>query len=111
VEVALADAVAVVRDELLAAAARGAGSDVVFEVEQVQLEFTVELRQETGAKAGFKAWVVSGETGRSSAGTRGHRVAVTLHPRRRGGSGEVLVAGDKLRQDGPGDVTGHLGRR
>lgn len=110
-EVALADAVAVVRDELLAAAARAANSDLAFEVEQVQLEFTVELRQETGTKAGFKAWVISGEMGHSSGGTHGHRVAVTLHPRRRGGSGEVLVAGDEQRYDGPGDVTGHLGRR
>ena len=84
-EVALADAVAVVRDELLAAVARGAGSDVVFEVEQVQLEFTVELRKDTGAKAGFAAWVISGAVEHSAGGTSGHRVAVTLHPRRPGG--------------------------
>lgn len=109
-EIALADAVAVVRDELLAAAARGAGADVVFEVGEVQLEFTVELREDTGAKAGFTAWVVAGGVERSSGGSSGHRVAVTLHPRRGDGQGEVLVGGDGQRAAGPGDVTGHQGR-
>lgn len=109
-EIALADAVAVVRDELLAAAERGVGADVRFEVEQVQLEFTVDLREDAGAKGGFKAWVVSGDAERSSGTTRGHRVAVTLRPRPRGDRGVLLVAGDERREEGPGDVTGRLDR-
>lgn len=109
-EIALADAVAVVRDELLEAAARGEGSGLVFEVEQVQLEFTVELRKDAGTKAGFKAWVVSGQSEHSSSGSKGHRVAVTLHPHQRDGRGEVLVAGEEHPDDGPGKVEGHQGR-
>ena len=107
VEIALADAVAVVRDELLAAAQQGADADVRFEVEQVQVEFTVDLREDSGAKGGFKAWVLSGDAERSSGATRGHRVAVTLRPHPRG---ELLVAGEERAEEGPGDVTGRLGR-
>lgn len=109
-EIALVDAVAAVRDELVQAVARKGEPDVTFAVGEVQLEFTVELRQDVEAKTGFKAWVLSAEAGGSSGRSRGHRVSVTLHPRPRGGRGEVLIAGDQARDEGPGDVAGHLGR-
>jgi hypothetical protein len=109
-EIALVDAVAAVRDELMEAAARGAGSQVVFAVGEVTLEFTVELREDVTAKAGFKAWVISAEAGGGSGRSSGHRVSVTLHPRPRDGQGEVLIAGNGARAEGPGDVSGHLGR-
>jgi hypothetical protein len=63
-EIELADAVAAVRDELLAAAARGAGADVEF--------------------------VVSGDVEAGVARARTHRVKVTLTPKRPGG-GDLLV--------------------
>jgi hypothetical protein len=109
VEIALVDAVAVVRDELLAAAARGTGAQVEFAVGEVVLEFEVELRKDTTTKAGFSAWVVSGDWERSGGRGSTQRVSVTLHPRSKGG-GDVLIAGDEGRADGPGDVGGHIGR-
>ncbi|MFE4580974.1 trypco2 family protein [Streptomyces chartreusis] len=41
----LADAVQAVRDELITAAARSSGQDVTFEVGDIELEFSVELRK------------------------------------------------------------------
>ncbi|MEU0924531.1 trypco2 family protein [Streptomyces malaysiensis] len=87
-EIELADAVAAVRDELLEAAARGVGQDLAFKVGPVQLEFTVELRADAKAKAGFKAWVIN-------------------TPQRPDGS-DLLVHGDPSRQQGPGDVSGRI---
>ncbi|MEV4055171.1 trypco2 family protein [Amycolatopsis sp. NPDC049688] len=52
-EIELADVVASVRDELVAAAARGAGSDVEFVVGPIELEFAVEMRRDAKVKAGF----------------------------------------------------------
>lgn len=109
VEIALADAVAAVRNELLEAAARGAGEGMVFAVGDILLEFSVELREDRTAKAGFKAWVLSAEGSRSEARGDTHRVSITLSARGADGS-EVLIVGDPGRQDGPGDVSGYLGR-
>ncbi|WP_308426304.1 trypco2 family protein, partial [Streptosporangium pseudovulgare] len=58
-EIELADAVEAVRDELLAAAVRGAGSEIAFTVGPIELEFAVELKVDAKAKGGFKAWVVT----------------------------------------------------
>jgi hypothetical protein len=45
-EIELADAVASVQDELMAAATRGASSDVEFVVGPIELEFAVEMRRD-----------------------------------------------------------------
>lgn len=103
----MADAVAAVRDELLEAAARGVGQGVEFRVGPVELEFAVELRADTKAKAGFKAWVVTGEVEAGVAHSRTHRVKVALTPQLPGG-GDLLVHGDSGRPQGPGDVSGHI---
>ncbi|MEE1765328.1 trypco2 family protein [Streptomyces sp. SP18BB07] len=106
-DIELADAVAVVRDELLRAAARGADQDIVFKVGPVELEFAVELRADARAKAGFKAWVVAAGVETEAARSRTHRVAVSLTPQRPGG-GDLLVQGRPDRRSGPGDVSGHI---
>lgn len=109
-EIELADAVAAVRDELLRAAARGTGQPVRFLVGPIELEFAVELRQDTKAKAGFKAWVVSGDAEGGLSRGRTHRVSMTLTPVGPDGR-EVLVSGDPARSvDGPGDVSDTIGR-
>ncbi|MPY60670.1 trypco2 family protein [Streptomyces spongiae] len=77
----LADAVQAIRDQLLTAANRAAGQDITFDMGDIQMEFTVELRSE--AKAGLKvrAWVVdAGVDGTRSTGHT-HKVAFTLTPR------------------------------
>lgn len=84
-EIELADAVAELRDELTRAVARGAGQDITFQVGPIELEFTVELRADTRARAGFKAWVVSGDAEVGAGRARTHRVSLTLHPQGRDG--------------------------
>ena len=108
-EIALVDAVTAVRDELLEAVARRPERGVTFAVGEVVLEFEVELRQDTTARAGFKAWVVSGGAERSTGRGSTHRVSVTLTPHM-AGRGPVLIAGDERRGEGPGDVSRHIGR-
>lgn len=108
-EIELADAVAAVREELLAAVERGVTSDLAFVVGPIELEFAVELRQHAKTKFGFKAWVVSGDLEAGAARDRTHRVKVTLTPKRPGG-GDLLISGGADRAEGPGPVGGHIGR-
>jgi hypothetical protein len=106
VEIALADAVAAVREELMEAAARGLGEDLTFTVGPVEMEFEVELRADARAKAGFRVWAVTAETEAGVSRGRTHRVSFTLTPRRAGG--DVLVGGLVDGADGPGDLTGRI---
>ncbi|MFC6987093.1 trypco2 family protein [Streptomyces cirratus] len=76
----MADAVAAVRDELLEAAARGAGQEINFAVGPVEMEFEVELRADAKAKAGFRVWAVTAETEAGLSRGRTHRVSFTLTP-------------------------------
>jgi hypothetical protein len=108
VEVELGDAVAAVRQELLDAAARGADSEVAFAVGPIEMEFAVELRADAKAKAGFKAWVLTGEVEAAIAHGRTHRVTVTLTPKRPDGTDLLIASADA--GFGPGDVSGHVGR-
>lgn len=108
-DIELADAVAVLRDELLEAAERGLGQDIGFVVGPVEMEFAVELRADAKAKAGFKAWVLASVEAEAGAGqTRTHRVKITLTPQTPGG-GDLLVRGIPGRSLSPGD-SGHVGR-
>ncbi|MEH6373147.1 trypco2 family protein [Streptomyces sp. KLMMK] len=99
----LAEAVQAVRDELMSAAAQGAGSDVTFKVGPIALEFTVELRKDARARGGIRAFVVSGETDAGVSRTRTHRVSLTLEPVLADGT-PVLIS-----DDDEGDVSGLAG--
>ncbi|MEU2630399.1 trypco2 family protein [Kitasatospora sp. NPDC007106] len=106
-EIELANAVAAVRDELLGAAARGAGQNLQFKVGPVELEFAVELRVDAKAKAGFKAWVVTAGAEGGAARSRTHTVKLTLTPQNADGT-DVMVHGDSNRDEGPGDLSGYV---
>ncbi|MEV0332394.1 trypco2 family protein [Nocardia sp. NPDC050717] len=93
-EIELADAVAALRDELLTAAAQGAGAGLNFEVGPIELSFEVELRRDASVKAGFKAWVVNGEAKAGLAYAHTQRVTLTLTPKNPSGGG-VLVGSDQ----------------
>lgn len=107
-EIELSKAVAALRDELLEAAALGASEELALKVGPVELEFTVQLRADAKAKAGFKAWVLTGDVEAGAGRSRTHRVMVTLTPQRPGG-GDLLVRGTARPTRGPGDVAGHIG--
>jgi hypothetical protein len=76
----LSDAVEAVRDGLVTAADRACGHELRFELGEIQMEFTVELRRDVRGKGGVKAWVVdtSAEAGRAVGRTQ--KVAFTLKP-------------------------------
>ena len=89
----LADAIESVRDQLTEAAARATGQPLVFELGDIQMEFTLELRKEV--KGGTQGPGLGGgrrarDAGRSTGRT--HKVSFTLtaarrrRRRRRGGS-------------------------
>ncbi|MEV8097635.1 trypco2 family protein [Kitasatospora sp. NPDC085879] len=98
-EIGLADAVDAVREELLEAAARGAGQSLSFEVGPIEMEFEIELRAEAKAGGKFKAWVVSAETEAGVSRGRTHRVAFTLTPR--GADAAKVNIGDRVTYNGP----------
>ncbi|MFF3404040.1 trypco2 family protein [Streptomyces sp. NPDC002659] len=80
-DIELADAIQSVRDQLLDAATRATDQPLAFEVGDIQMEFTIELRKEASGGLKVKAWVVEG--GADGARTTGHthKVAFTLKPR------------------------------
>ncbi|EWC61250.1 hypothetical protein UO65_3437 [Actinokineospora spheciospongiae] len=103
-EIELADAVAALRDELIEAATRGRSPWVSFTVGPIELEFAVELKKDTKAKAGFKAWVVSGDVEAGAARAVTHRVKISLTAKNAAG-GDVQVGSQADRPDGPGDTS------
>lgn len=117
-EIELADAVESVRDGLLAAAARQTGSDLRFEVGEIEMEFTVEVRRDARARGGVRAWVV--DTGAEAGTSKGrtHRVSFTLRPKNArtgadwqiGSEAEADVSGFTRRLVGPATAPGSAGR-
>jgi hypothetical protein len=103
-EMELAEAVQTIRDELLRAAVQGASSDVAFEVGPIQLEFSVELRRDTRARGGIRAFVVSAEADAGASRARTHKVSLTLTPRETATGDPLLIAAE-----GEGDPTGLTG--
>ncbi|MBT1098369.1 trypco2 family protein [Streptomyces sp. Tu102] len=100
----LADAIQSLRDQLLDAATRASHKPLLFEVGEIQLEFTVELRKEVVGGTKIKAWVVeAGADASRSAGTT-HRVAFTLTPK-------DPVTGRSIKVGNPdlGDISGFGG--
>ncbi|MFI9206147.1 trypco2 family protein [Streptomyces sp. NPDC053048] len=100
-DIELADAVRAIREGLVEAAEAGAGERLAFDVGEIALEFTVELRRDTTGKGGVKAWVVDAGAETSRGSTRTHRVAFTLTPRDRH-TGD----GWKVGNDRPAGVSG-----
>nr|WP_245244786.1 trypco2 family protein [Streptomyces palmae] len=80
-DIELADAVQAVRDELVMAAVRAAGQDVVFELGDIGMEFTVELRRETKGTGRVKAWVLDAGADHTRGQTRTHKISFTLKAR------------------------------
>lgn len=105
-DIELADAVAALRDELVAAAGRAPESGVSFKVGPIELEFAVELKVDAKVKSGIKAWVVSADAEAGVARGRTHRVKVTLNPTDAQGQ-DLLVAADD-RPVGPGEVSDRI---
>ncbi len=76
----LADAIDSVREQLIEAAARAAGEPLVFELGDIQMEFTLELRKELKGGLKVRAWVVDAGADAARATGRTHKVSFTLKP-------------------------------
>lgn len=74
-----ADAVESIRNQLIDAAGRATGRPVAFEVGDIQMEFTLELRKEIKGGAKVKARVVDAGADASRTTGRTHKVAFTLN--------------------------------
>jgi hypothetical protein len=78
--VELAEAIAVLREQLSHAREAGEGASPRFVVGPVEVEFTVEARRDVGGKVGVQFGVITAgaQGGGSSAAT--HRLKLTLTP-------------------------------
>jgi NTP-dependent ternary system trypsin peptidase co-occuring protein len=76
----LAEAIQGIRVDLQEAMAAGVNEPLRFDVGPVELEFTITVQRDAGAKAGVKIWVVEiGGSGGMSHDTV-QRIKVTLNP-------------------------------
>jgi Trypsin-co-occurring domain 2 len=74
----LADAIALLRDELLRARAAGADSDIQLPVESMTVELTVTATRSADGRAGFTVPVVGLQLGGGGARERGSEQKVTV---------------------------------
>ena len=74
----LADAIALLRDELLRARAAGAGSEIQLPVESMTVQLTVTASRSVDGKAGFKVPFVELELGGGAGRQRGSEQLVTV---------------------------------
>jgi hypothetical protein len=76
--IGLAEAIAALRDELLKARAKGAGSDIQLPVESMTVELTVTATRSAEGKAGFKVPIVELELGGGGSRQRADEQKVTV---------------------------------
>ena len=76
--IGLADAIGMLRDELLRARAAGAGSDIQLPVESMTVVLTVEATNSINGKAGFKVPIVELELGGGGGRERSSGQTVTV---------------------------------
>lgn len=76
--IGLADAIGMLREELLKARATGAGSDIQLPVESMTVVLTVEATKSFDGKAGFKVPVVELELGGGGSRERSSGQTVTV---------------------------------
>jgi hypothetical protein len=95
-QIELAEAVEAVRREVAAAAERAGDERFQFEVNAVELEFSVELRREARVDGKVRAWVLSAGAEVGAEHTRAHRVTVTLTPKDTATGANVMVGNSDL---------------
>ncbi|MEU9435833.1 trypco2 family protein [Streptomyces sp. NPDC048252] len=79
-QIDLVQAIAAVREQLKEAAVQAANEDIQFEVEGLEIEFQVELRQDERAKVGAKAWVLNASAELGDSRLTSNRVRISLKP-------------------------------
>jgi hypothetical protein len=74
----LADAIGLLRDELLQAQAAGAGSDIQLPIESMTVQLKVTATKSKDGRAGFKVPIVELELGGDAGRERGSEQTVTV---------------------------------
>ncbi len=97
-KIELTAAVQGLRDQLVNAVNASEDERIRFEVEGIDLDFTVELRRDANAKAGFKAWLMSGDAQIGASKGVTHRVSLQLRPKF-ARNGEAVDIGNESHAD------------
>ena len=88
--VELAEAIDVVREQLLEAQQAGqrsaAGKQLSFAVGKVTIEFAGEVKKTVGGSGGIKFWVVTADAKAEQARGASHKVTIELTPQAPGGA-------------------------
>jgi hypothetical protein len=84
--VGLADAIAAVRSDLIAAQRDGLAKDLTFGVGKVTVELGGEIRTTAGGGAGVKFWVVTVDAKGEHSSNVTHKITVELSPQKSDGT-------------------------
>jgi hypothetical protein len=93
----LADAIGLVREQLVSAQLRGrrvvAGEVATFAVGKVVLEFTGEIKKTVGGGGGVKFWVLTADAKADRVTGAGHKVSIELLPQGKDGETFIIAEG------------------
>ena len=92
--VELADAIRVVREQLVLARETGDGQEPRFVVGRVEMEFAVEIRRDAGGEGGVQLGVLTLKAGGGGSSATTHRVRLELTPQT--GSGDPYEVRDRV---------------
>jgi hypothetical protein len=93
--VGLSEAVNGVRAELESAQEKAASSRLQFEVESIEMEFAVDVRQDRASSTGVDVRVLSLGQSKKLGMSEAHRLKIVLHPRERGGLEPARISDDE----------------
>ncbi|WP_295393003.1 trypco2 family protein [uncultured Thiodictyon sp.] len=90
-KIELAEMLAELRAQLLAAQSEGAGKDLKLEISDVEIEVQIETTKKADGKGGVKFWVYNAEAGVSGSEAMTHRLKLKLRPTGPNGEAPVRV--------------------
>lgn len=93
--IGLEEAIAALRQELIASVVASQGEHLRFEVGEITMEFHVEVERSAEAKGGIKFWVVELGGGGGQKDKSTHKVIIPLKPVRRDGK-PVFTGSDEV---------------
>lgn len=93
--VGLSEAVNGVRAELESAQEKATSSRIQFEVESIEMEFAVDVRQDRASSTGVDVRVLSLGQSKKLGLSEAHRLKIVLHPKERGGLEPTRISDDE----------------
>lgn len=90
-KISLAEMLSDLRAELIQAQGEGAGKDVRFRIDDIELEVAMTTSKKANAKGGVKFWVYNAEAGVSGDEGTAHKLKLKLKAGGPDGKGEVVI--------------------